>query len=145
MRFHASCAAKLGPDGSPDGVLLLGSAGSGKSDLLLRLLERGWLLVADDQVLVEAGIARAPDALAGMLEVRGLGLFKLNFCPAAPLRLVVRLGVPPDRLPLPARDEATGLPVVMIDALQHSAPERLSMALDAACGRVSQVAGSFQA
>jgi len=145
MRFHASCAAKLGPDGGPDAVLLLGSAGSGKSDLLLRLLDRGWLLVADDQVLVEAGIARPPDALAGMLEVRGLGLFRLNFCPAAPLRLIVRLGLATERLPLPARDEATGLPLVTIDPLQHSAPERLAMALDAACGRLAQVAGAFAA
>jgi HPr kinase/phosphorylase len=80
-----------------------------------------------------------------MLEVRGLGLFRLNFCPAAPLRLVARLGPPPERLPMPARDEATGLPVITIDALQHSAPERLAIALDAACGRVSQVAGAFAA
>jgi len=145
MRFHASCAAKLGPDGGPDAVLLLGSAGSGTSDLLLRLLDRGWLLVADDQVLVEAGIARPPDALAGMLEVRGLGLFRLNFCPAAPLRLIVRLGLATERLPLPSRDEATGLPLVTVDPLQHSAPERLAMALDAACGRLAQVAGAFAA
>jgi HPr kinase/phosphorylase len=145
MRFHASCGAKRGPDGSPDAVLLTGAAGTGKSDLLLRLLARGWLLVADDQVLVEAGIAQAPIALAGMLEVRGLGLFKLQYCAAAPLRLVARLGVQADRLPLPARDEATGLPAVMIDAFQTSAPERLAMALDAACGRVAQVAGAFQA
>jgi HPr kinase/phosphorylase len=145
MRFHASCAAKLGPDGGPDAVLLLGAAGSGKSDLLLRLLDRGWLLVADDQVLVEAGIARPPEALAGMLEVRGLGLFRLNFCPAAPLRLVARMGPPADRLPMPARDEPTGLPLVTIDPLQHSAPERLALALDAACGRLPQIAGAFAA
>jgi HPr kinase/phosphorylase len=145
MRFHASCAAKLGPDGNPDAALLLGTSGSGKSDLLLRLLHRGWQLVADDQVLVEAGMARAPDSLAGMLEVRGLGLFRVQFCATAPLRLMVRLGAPPDRLPLPARDEATGLPVVTIDPTQPAAAERLEMALDAACGRVSQLAGAFQA
>jgi HPr kinase/phosphorylase len=145
MRFHASCAAKLGPDGGPDAVLLLGPAGSGKSDLLLRLLDRGWKLVADDQVLVEAGIARPPEALAGMLEVRGLGLFRLNFCPAAPLRLIVRLGVQLERLPLPERDQQLDLPLVTIDPFQNSAPERLAMALEAACGRVSQLAGAFAA
>jgi len=145
MRFHASCAAKLGPDGNPDAVLLMGASGSGKSDLLLRLLHRGWQLVADDQVLVESGMARAPDSLAGILEVRGLGLFRLNFWPAAPLRLIVRLGVQTERLPEPARDPQLGLPVVTIDPAQNSAPERLGMALEAACGRLTQRAGAFQA
>jgi hypothetical protein len=51
MRFHASCAARMG-EGGFDAVLLLGTSGSGKSDLLLRLIDRGWALVADDQVIV---------------------------------------------------------------------------------------------
>ena len=45
MPLHASCAALRG-----DGVLILGPPGAGKSELVLRLLGRGWDLVADDQV-----------------------------------------------------------------------------------------------
>ena len=67
MQIHGSCAAR---DGAA--VLLLGPSGSGKSDLALRLLDRGFLLVADDQVLIEDGVARAPPPLAGLLELRGL-------------------------------------------------------------------------
>ena len=49
MTLHASCAARAG-----DAVLILGPSGAGKSDLVLRLMGRGWDLVADDQVEVSA-------------------------------------------------------------------------------------------
>jgi len=141
MRFHASCAALPGPDF--DAVLLCGPPGSGKSDLVLRLIHHGFSLVADDQVIVQAGMARAPAALKGILEVRGLGLFRLPFIEAAAVRLVVRLGVAMERLPAPARDPALGVPVVTIDPALVSAPERVALALEAATGRVGQVAGAF--
>jgi HPr kinase/phosphorylase len=144
MRLHASCAARLGPDGT-DAVLLLGPPGAGKSDLLLRLIHAGWALVADDQVLVEDRVASAPRALAGLLEVRGLGLFRLSSIESARLRLAVRLGVQPERLPDPEWDAALDLPVVTIDPGQISAVERVSIALEAACGRVTQIAGAFAA
>jgi len=145
MLFHASCAARPGYGDRPDAVLLLGPPGSGKSDLLLRLLDRGWVMVADDQVEVKNGIASAPAALAGILEVRGLGLFRMNFAFAARLRLAVNLGIQTTRLPEPERHETLGLPLVTIDPAQNSAPERLSLALDAACGRVQNLAGAFAA
>jgi HPr kinase/phosphorylase len=144
MRFHASCAAFLGPDGY-DSVLLLGASGSGKSDLLLRLMAVGWLMVADDQVIVEDGIARAPEALAGILEVRGLGLFKQPYLARAPLRLVVQLGVQTIRLPEPQLHDILGLPMITLDPAQPSAPARLALALGAACGQVAQIAGAFAA
>jgi HPr kinase/phosphorylase len=143
MLFHASCVAKPGPAGGLDAALLLGPSGSGKSDLLLRLMHRGWAMVADDQVLVENGVARPPAALAGVLEVRGLGLFRQPYVESAPLRLIVRLGVQPIRLPQPERDAYLGLPVVTIDPAQLSAPERMVLALEAACGRIGQIAGAF--
>jgi HPr kinase/phosphorylase len=144
MRLHASCAARPGPDGY-DAVLLTGPSGAGKSDLLLRLIDRGFRLVADDQVIVENEQARAPAALAGLLEVRGLGIFRLPFLAAATPRLVVRLGIAAERLPMPARDAELGLPVVTIDPLHPSAPERVALALDAACGRITQLTGAFAA
>ncbi|MCB5944791.1 HPr kinase/phosphorylase [Acidocella sp. KAb 2-4] len=144
MRLHASCAARQSPDGD-DALLLLGPAGAGKSDLLLRLIHRGFMLVADDQVLMEAGIARAPAPLAGLLEVRGLGIFRLPYLPQARLRLVIALGVQPERLPLPRRHAALDLPEITLDPALASAPERAALALDAACGRVPQLVGAFSA
>ena len=142
MRIHASCAARSGLNGY-DAVLFIGPSGAGKSDMLLRLIHAGWALVADDQVLIEQGIASAPTELAGMLEVRGLGLFRLPFLKSASLRMVVRLAVPTERLPHPEQDNALGLPVISVDAGNISAVERVSISLDAACGRILQMAGAF--
>lgn len=148
MPLHASCAAHHG-----DGVLILGPSGAGKSDLVLRLMGRGWDLVADDQVelTADAGVlvARTPPALAGMLEVRGLGLLRdLPHALAAPVRLVVSLlaaGERPHRLPDPARYGALGvsLPRISLAALEASAPDKLAMALEAACGRRHLAAGAI--
>lgn len=133
-------------------MLLLGPPGCGKSDLVLRLMDRGWRLVADDQVslVAEAGVLRAapPPALRGMLEVRGLGIFRdLPVDAPAPLRLVARL-VPRDtvaRLPEPERwaEAGIGLPLVRLDAFAASATAGLALALDAALGRARQQAGAF--
>ena len=142
MRLHASCAARANAQGG-DAILLLGPAGSGKSDMLLRLIQRGFALVADDQVIIEDGQARAPDSLAGLLEVRGLGLFRLDFLPTATLRLVITLGIMPERLPSPRRHAALDLPEITLDPALVSAPERAALALEAACGRITQLAGAF--
>lgn len=145
MRWHASAAARLGPDGY-DGFLVIGPPGAGKSELLLRMMDHGFGLVADDQVLVDAqNMASAPAALAGLLEVRGLGIFRLPFIAAARLRLVIQLGLPAQRLPEPERHAATGLPLIILDPASPAAPARASLALEAACGRVAQLAGAFAA
>ena len=83
------------------GVMILGRSDAGKTELALTLVERALLrgeaasLVADDRTLlhVEDGrlIASVPAALAGGVEIRGAGLFKVAFMEAAPLYLVVRL------------------------------------------------------
>ena len=141
MQIHGSCASRAG-----NGVLLIGPPGAGKSDLVLRLLARGFDLVADDRVDIEDGIARPVAPLAGLLEVRGLGIVRLPHVAAAPLALVVELGgAPTVRLPLPARHDAFDLPLTLIDPQAASAPERVALALDCAVGRVEQVAGAFAA
>ncbi|RYY06286.1 MAG: hypothetical protein EON55_23680 [Alphaproteobacteria bacterium] len=136
MLIHASCAAR---DGS--GVLLTGVPGSGKSDLLLRLIDRGYSLVADDQVEINDGVARPPVALQGLLEIRGLGIVRLPYSASVPLVLEVELARP-ERLPQ-SRTGAFGCPMVMIDPSQVSAVKRLDMALDCALGRVMQHTGAF--
>lgn len=123
-------------------MLLLGPSGVGKSDLLLRLLDHGFMLVADDQVVIEDGVARAPERLAGLLEVRGLGIVRLPFAAGARLALAVQLTAGP-RLPEPALHAATQLPLVAVDPELCSAAARVVMALDCATGTTGQVAGAF--
>ncbi len=142
MRLHASCAARANARGG-DAILLLGPPGSGKSDLLLRLLRHGFALVADDQVIIENGQARAPDALAGLLEVRGLGIFRLPYMQTATIRLAAQMARETERLPQPRRHEALGVPEITLDPARPSAPERATLALEAACGRATQTAGAF--
>ena len=145
MQLHASCAAR-----DAHGVLLLGPSGSGKSDLLLRLLDRGFALVADDRVDVEAGTAKAPGALAGLIEIRGLGILRFPYVLEARVALAVALGPggqdrgqDGERLPDPRRDPYLGVPSIRLDPWPASAPLRVSLALDCALGLVSQVAGAF--
>lgn len=139
MQIHGSCVSRDGV-----GVVLLGPPGSGKSDLVLRLLECGFVLVADDRVDIADGIASAPPALAGLLEVRGLGILRLPHANKARLALAVELGSANARLPMPERHAELDLPLVRIDPAAASAPLRVARALDCAIGRVEQVAGSFQ-
>ncbi len=134
--LHASAAAR---DGA--GVLVLGPPGSGKSDLVLRLIDAGFTLIADDQVCLEGLRASPPAALAGLLEVRGLGLVRLPFR-AATLVLAVRLG-DGARLPEPERLPDLDLPVICLDPRAPSASLRVAMALDCLCGAVEMQVGAF--
>ncbi len=140
MQIHGSCASRTG-----DAVLLLGPPGAGKSDLLLRLLARGFDLVADDRVEIADGMAHAVPELAGLLEVRGLGIVRLPHVPAARLALVVELAGAMRRLPAPARHAALDLPVTRIDPIAASAADRVALALDCALGRTTLLAGAFAA
>jgi len=107
---------------SGQGVLIRGVPGSGKSDLALRLIDGGGYLVADDQtwLAVDAGrvVARPPETIAGLLEVRGLGLVRLPYRASASLSLVVDLvgdGTVIERLPEPSHVDLMGIAVPRID------------------------------
>lgn len=140
MLMHASCAAR-----DDLGLLLTGAPGAGKSDLLLRLLDRGFALVADDQVEIDPqGWARAPQALAGLLEIRGLGIMRLPFRDRARPVLVAALTPGPvPRLPLPQRAAGLDLPLIALDPRPASAAQKLDLAFEAAIGRMPQQAGAF--
>ena len=105
MTIHAS-AVLVGARA----VLIRGAAGSGKSSLALALIragENGTLpfarLVGDDRVRVEAAhgrlLVRPHPNLAGLIEVRGLGIRRVPFEPLAVVGLVADLGVESERLP----------------------------------------------
>jgi hypothetical protein len=111
---------------SIDGAALLieGPPGSGKSSLALALIDRGAGLIGDDGVTLamENGglIASPPPNIAGLIEVRGVGLMRLPLAPPAPVALILTLGGPaparlPD-LPLPTRVIAgVAVPVLAFD------------------------------
>lgn len=134
IRHAGLIARRLG--GAWRGVLIEGWSGAGKSDLALRALDQGFRLVADDRVLVWAAggrlFGRAPDALKGLIEVRGVGVLPtatLAFCEVA---LLARLGEA-ERLPDPATETILGVAVPLLAAnpFENSAPAKLSRALEA--------------
>jgi HPr kinase/phosphorylase len=140
MQVHGSCAVRGGA-----GVLLMGPPGSGKSDLLLRLLDRGFELVADDRVEIDDGMARAPMALAGLLEIRGLGIVRLPHARQARLALAVRLVAGGEVPRVPERaGQVYGVPEILVDPRPASAAALVERALDAAMGRLASVAGAFR-
>jgi energy-coupling factor transporter ATP-binding protein EcfA2 len=95
-------------------VLIRGPSGSGKSRLAMALIDapatgliRFARLVADDRVELSAShgrlLLRPPPALAGLIEVRGVGVRRVAFEPIAVAGLVVDLDAPDgERIPAPA-------------------------------------------
>jgi HPr kinase/phosphorylase len=131
MQVHGTAVAL---DGC--GILLCGPSGAGKSDLALRLLDRGARLIADDRCdLRRSGgrlLASAPAAIAGRMEVRGLGIVEVPVLDEAALDLAVDL-VPPDavpRLPEPAFRTFLGLrlPLLRLAPFEASTPAKLVLA-----------------
>ncbi|MBL8667287.1 MAG: HPr kinase/phosphatase C-terminal domain-containing protein [Rhodospirillales bacterium] len=128
IRLRGTCVAV---DGA--GVLLRGPSGAGKSDLALRLMAAGGRLIADDYTCVtrdgDTLVATAPAALCGLLEVRGIGIIRIEAEPQALLVAVVDL-VPRasvERLPAVAEEQVLGvpLPYFQLDAFDCSAVARV--------------------
>ena len=118
-------------------VILAGRSGSGKSDLALRLLDRGFVLVSDDQTMVRKSgdrlIASAPPTIRGKLEVRGIGIVEVDQADDMPICLYIELANEIERLPDDDRERTLlglAVPLVSIDALTASAPAKVVMALD---------------
>jgi RNase adaptor protein for sRNA GlmZ degradation len=139
--IHATAIA-IGPKDSRRAVLLLGPSGSGKSDLALRLIDRGAALIADDRVAlaVGGGILRAspPPSIAGLIEVRGVGIVPAPHVAGVPVALLVDLASPPERLPDATTRDLFGhaIPVVALDPHELSAPLKVERALTAFGRRV---------
>jgi serine kinase of HPr protein (carbohydrate metabolism regulator) len=129
---HASTVAMDGR-----AVVIMGPSGAGKSDLVLRLLDRGFTLVSDDQTLVkrdgERLIASAPPNIAGKLEIRGIGIVDMKTVSDMPIALLVELTSEIQRLPDDSRERpilGVHLPLISIDAMTASAASKVGLALD---------------
>jgi len=134
IKMHASV---ISIDGRA--ILLRGPSGAGKSDLALRLIEDGAVLLCDDYVDLQrekAGlVACASETIAGLIEVRGLGLVSVPYKDRLPVALACDLmpAAQIERLP-----EAAGyltlhglrIPLMELDAMAASAPARVRFALD---------------
>lgn len=118
-------------------VLIMGPSGSGKSDLALRLIDRGFTLVSDDQTIVRRDgdrlLASAPAQIAGKLEIRGIGIMDITTAGDVPVALLVELTSDIQRLPDDSRQlpvVGVSLPLITIDALTASAVAKVVLALD---------------
>ncbi|MGH7090893.1 MAG: HPr kinase/phosphorylase [Stellaceae bacterium] len=134
VRVHGSSVAIDG-----QGILLRGPSGSGKSDLALRLIDQGAILVSDDQTeLCRRGDRieiRAPSTIAGLIEVRGLGIVPVPHLPHASLCLIADLAPQAaiERLPEPQSCDIEGVsvPVLSLYPFAASAAAKLRLALRA--------------
>jgi serine kinase of HPr protein (carbohydrate metabolism regulator) len=146
LRLHASCVAI-----DAHGVLLLGEPRAGKSDLSLRLIDRGAKLVADDQVeLMRKGrkiLASSPENIRGLIEVRGVGIFKTPAKQNVPVLLIVQLSQQEwiERLPQPEPYECLGVHIAQmrVCAFEYSAAIKIEMAM-AALQDDSMTVGAFK-
>jgi len=137
VNIHASCVSIVGL-----GVLLLGASGAGKSALALRLIDGGAELVADDRCNLFARrgklYASAPASIAGLLELRGIGIVAMPYAKSVGVAMAVRLGQNQQRLPkpvfyappLPQRD-LSPVPLIVVKDGDAAAGARIRAALAA--------------
>lgn len=129
--LHASCVAVDGR-----AVLIEGRSGEGKSDLALRLIDRGAVLVSDDYTVCARTdgvlLGSAPANIAGKIEVRGIGVVDMPHQDRVPIALLVSILDAPPRMPEgPKKRRIAGIdiPEVALAALEPSAPVKVELAL----------------
>ena len=129
--IHMSCVAI-----ESRAVLIGGRSGRGKSDLALRLIDRGATLVSDDYTLVRAAgnrlIATAPPTISGKMEARGIGILEFPVETDVPVALCVDLDDDAERLPAEGEQimlAGIAVPLVHVAALEASAPIKVEAAL----------------
>jgi len=144
--IHASAVAIDGR-----GILIRGRSGSGKSALVVGLIDRDpatTRLVADDRVVLTLAdghlVATAPASLAGKLEVRGIGIVEIPALSSCSIALVVDIAPPRECPRMPAAEALTvmvhgvAVPRLILPSGAHDGPARVRFALvHLAGGKVS--------
>ena len=130
--LHASCVAKDGR-----AILISGRSGAGKSDLALRLIDRGAKLVSDDYTIVRRVngrlLAKAPMNIEGKIEVRGVGILKMETASDIPVCLMIDLSSAVERMPRTGEVQRVAgleIPTISVNALEASAPVKVEVALE---------------
>jgi serine kinase of HPr protein (carbohydrate metabolism regulator) len=138
MNQHA-CLVALWTSSGWRGALITGASGVGKSDLVLRCLSQDFRLVADDRcTLFLAGgqvFGTAPRPLAGLLEIRGVGIGRMSHRPMASIDLLVAClsgEARPERIPENDQQEILGVPTprIHLNPLEASAVCKVRLALE---------------
>jgi len=134
--LHASCVAIDGR-----AVLIEGRSGSGKSDLALRLIDRGAKLVSDDYTVLvrerDRLLAQPPATIAGRIEVRGIGIVEMPHSERVPVALVVCLADTIDRMPEEGNTRSIAgiaVPSIALNGHEASAPVKVGLALTRVAG-----------
>jgi len=127
------------------GLLIMGPSGSGKSDLALRMMGRGALLIGDDYIEVSSAeggrvIMRAPKNIAGKIEVHNVGLLEVAFQSQAEIDMVFHLVTSVqklERLPFEKMISIEGCRIPCLDfyAFEASAPDKIRAALTIFSGK----------
>ncbi len=130
-RLHATCVAIGG-----FGVVITGRSGSGKSDLAIRLIDRGAILVSDDSTQIdrrgEQLFASAPETIIGRIELAGVGIVELPVQQDVAVRLIVSLDDRPIRHPDWTENRQVAgvdIPVIGLVGSESSAPIKVEHAL----------------
>ena len=134
--LHATAVAQWASGIGWRAVLISGPSGAGKSDLALRLIGRGWRLVADDYVHVFASgaalYATTPETIRGRIEARGVGVIGARVRGVVRLVLAVDLAESaPERLPEPETRSLAGrfVPLLRLTGFEASAVEKVAAAI----------------
>ena len=143
--IHASCVSVNG-----HGALIMGPSGSGKSDLALRLIAAGGRLVSDDYVHIGNFngelMAMTPSAIAGLIEVRGVGLVRFPYLSTIKVDLVLALtdrppgNAPEERLPEAQYQQLQGVDVPLLPfyPFEASAVDKVKAAVLYYAGRAGK-------
>lgn len=117
-------------------VLIAGRPGSGKSDLALRLIDRGAVLVSDDYTIVTRSgrrlLASAPETIRGRIEIRGIGLVEMPSETGVPVAVMINVDDPVPRMPEPGQTRLLAeiaVPLFTLAAHEASAPIKVEQIL----------------
>ncbi len=119
-------------------VLIRGASGCGKSDLSLRLIDKGAILISDDQTIAVKKngdiILNAPETILGKIEIRGFGILNIDYIKDTALKLIIDLYPinEIERMPIESYNEILGvkIPILQLNAFEISAVEKINMILN---------------